>query len=737
MLGAMGERGRRVGIFVVLVALYVAGGGYSTLLIEGPGQVALFWPASGVALAGVVRYGLRWAAFVPVGGLLVHLLFDPVPAAFLAWSIASNTVGVLFGAWLVLRAPSHDPLTVRFGLRALAGGASMAVVSACIGTFGMLQAGMVTLDAVPAAALRWLLGDLLGVTSVAPAMMLALSRRSPRLSAAGGSDYAPEHERLLWNIALTASFLLMAWGGSLGGHYALGLVALPLGVLVWSAIRFRPLHTAIAIAVTMLLIAGLAGFGLAGYPAPSAPRDGVNLLAFLIVVSALPMMLAFAMHQQRVTAETMRLRASIDPSTGLLNRVAFEEKVRAALADPAAPPMALAYVDLDHFKLINDTASHVAGDAVIRGIAGVLEATRHREDLLARTGGDEFAVLLRNCSPMVAEDRVRGLLRAIDSYRCGWDGQMLGSTASAGLVSFMPGQGEYALLLSQADAACFTAKEQGGNRVCLASVDGGELLDRTAAMRWVVRIREALESRSLDLYCQSIVPLRHDDRGRHFEILLRLRDPRTGETMMPGQFMPAAERFQLGTRIDREVVTRTLAWLEMHPRAAATVSTCAINLSGEALSDEGFLVFLADRLRRSPFPADRLCFEITETSAVRDLARAQRFITHLRELGCRFALDDFGTGFCSFNYLRALDVDYFKIDGSFVRDMDSSPLAEAVVRSINEIAHVLDKRSIAEHTESDRDRQALIALGVDYAQGFAIDRPRPIEEYFAAVEAVA
>ena len=196
-------------------------------------------------------------------------------------------------------------------------------------------------------------------------------------------------------------------------------------------------------------------------------------------------------------------------------------------------------------------------------------------------------------------------------------------------------------------------------------------------------------------------------------------------------------RFQLGTRIDREVVTRTLAWLEMHPRAAATVSTCAINLSGEALSDEGFLVFLADRLRRSPFPADRLCFEITETSAVRDLARAQRFITHLRELGCRFALDDFGTGFCSFNYLRALDVDYFKIDGSFVRDMDSSPLAEAVVRSINEIAHVLDKRSIAEHTESDRDRQALIALGVDYAQGFAIDRPRPIEEYFAAVEAVA
>jgi EAL domain-containing protein (putative c-di-GMP-specific phosphodiesterase class I) len=207
--------------------------------------------------------------------------------------------------------------------------------------------------------------------------------------------------------------------------------------------------------------------------------------------------------------------------------------------------------------------------------------------------------------------------------------------------------------------------------------------------------------------------------------------------MMPGQFMPAAERFQLGTRIDREVIARTLGWLESHPREASTVSTCAINLSGEALGDEGFLVFLSDRLRRSPFPADRLCFEITETSAVRDLARAQRFITQLRELGCRFALDDFGTGFCSFNYLRALDVDYFKIDGSFVRDMDSSPLAEAVVRSINEIAHVLDKKSIAEHTQSERDRQALLSLGVDYAQGYAIDRPRPIDEYFATVEAIA
>ncbi|WP_158637254.1 putative bifunctional diguanylate cyclase/phosphodiesterase [Arenimonas daejeonensis] len=596
----------------------------------------------------------------------------------------------------------------------------------------MQQSGLLETEALGAAVTRWFLGDLLGVTSVAPAMMLALSRRDVRLQLPESGDYAPEPERLLWNIALTASYLLMAWGGSLGGHYALGLVALPLGILVWSAIRFPPLHTAAAIAVTMLLIAGLAGFGLAGYPAPQETREGVNLLAFLIVVAALPMILAFAMHQQRVTAAHLTQRATIDPLTGLANRNAFEERVRAELANPAAPPMALAYLDLDHLKLINDTASHVAGDALIRGVAGVVEASRHREDLLARTGGDEFALLLRNCTPMVAEDRVRVLLRAIEGYRCGWDGQMLGTTASAGLVAFQPGQGDYALLLSQADAACFTAKEQGGNRVCLASLDGGDLLDRTAAMRWVVRIRDALSSHSLELFCQSIVALRPDgDRGRHFEVLLRLRDPRTGELLHPAQFMPAAERFHLGARIDREVIGQTLAWLEANPTAAASVSTCCINLSGEALIDEAFFGFVAERLRRSSFPGDRLCFEVTETSAVRDLARAQRFITEMRGLGCRFALDDFGTGFCSFNYLRALDVDYFKIDGSFVRDMHASPLAEAVVRSINEIAHVLDKRSIAEHTETERDRQALIALGVDYVQGYAVDRPTPIADYFA------
>jgi EAL domain-containing protein (putative c-di-GMP-specific phosphodiesterase class I) len=210
-----------------------------------------------------------------------------------------------------------------------------------------------------------------------------------------------------------------------------------------------------------------------------------------------------------------------------------------------------------------------------------------------------------------------------------------------------------------------------------------------------------------------------------------MHDSDTGALLTPDHFMPAAERFRLSVPIDRMVVDMALDWLETHPVEAATVTTCSINLSGDALVDEAFIGFVAERLRRSSFPSDRLCIEITETSAVRDLGRAQRFIDQMRGLGCRFALDDFGTGFCSFSYLRSLDVDYFKIDGSFVREMDTSPLAAAVVRSITQIADVLHKRTIAEHTESEQLLATLTQLGVDFGQGYAIDRPQPLDAYFA------
>jgi len=294
----------------------------------------------------------------------------------------------------------------------------------------------------------------------------------------------------------------------------------------------------------------------------------------------------------------------------------------------------------------------------------------------------------------------------------------------AGADAIHPG---YGFLSERADfaAACAAAKEHGGGRFRVTLPDSDESRLRTAVMRSAMRVRAAIDERRFVPYCQSIVPLRAANDGRrHFEVLLRMVEP-DGGILPPAEFIAAAERYQLGPRLDRHVIDLVLDWLEQHPDAARDIGTCSINLGGGTLVDDEFRDDLHARLRRGRFPPDKLCLEITETSVARDRGRAQRFIGRMRELGCRFALDDFGTGFCSFSYLRDLDVDFLKIDGSFVRDMDSSPLAGAVVRSITDIAHVLDKRAIAEHVEDLRQREALAAIGVDYMQGYAIDRPMP------------
>jgi diguanylate cyclase (GGDEF)-like protein len=524
----------------------------------------------------------------------------------------------------------------------------------------------------------------------------------------------------------------MAWGATEGGRNSLGLSCLPLAVMMWSALRFPPLRTAAAVTATVTLIGALSGQGLAGFVMPERTLDCVILLSYLCLLGILPITLALVVNERRAAAVDLMHRVSTNPMTGLPNRGTLETAMQRALDHTATAPQALAYLDLDNIKLVNDTASHTAGDALIKGVAGMLQASLQPGDTLAHLGADEFAMLFHNCTPTVARERAQALVRAVESYTCEWNGRLLGTTVSIGLVPFQPGETEYSPLLSQADAACFTAKELGGNRVCVAGLSQGDVLDRTVAMRWAMRIRESLEQRAFSLYAQTMMPLRPESPpGRHIELLLRMHDGDNGGLLLPSHFMPAAERFHLGVSIDRAVVGMALDWMESHPVEAATISTCAINLCADALVDEGFIGFVAERLRRSSFPSDKLCFEITETSAVRDLGRAQRFINQLRALGCRFALDDFGTGFCSFNYLRSLDVDYFKIDGSFVREMDSSPLAAAVVLSITQIAHVLDKRTIAEHTENHRQRDALNDLGVDFAQGYAIDRPQPLSTYFA------
>jgi diguanylate cyclase (GGDEF)-like protein len=726
--------------FLLLVGLYLAGAMFGELLLQGPDRVTLVWLPAGVSLAALLLYGRRWWPFIPLAEVLYQslpsLTGDPTPQLWLLtlFTAAANTVGALLGATVArhLSGADAERFVLRSGAALLVGALALAVSSGLLGVSGLVLSGFTPTALYGAALLKWTIANFFGVVLIAPAVLLAsrasLWARDPAL----GYPFARLPEQLAWAAALFASSAVLIVSGTPASPYALGLVSLPLAVLAWSALRFSPLYPALASLLVGLALATCAGLGIGVFVPPATLGDSVMLLLFLSMVAVMPLLLAAAVNENRLTTLRLLRRARTDDLTGLPNRAGFEAEARLLAERGGNEPMALAYLDLDNFKLVNDTAGHSAGDEMLKSLAGLLRTELRADDLLARLGGDEFAVLLRRRLPLEAERVAERLRDAVAEFRHPHGGHLFAANASIGLVPFLPRRVDYSVLLAQADAACFTAKELGGSRVQTAESGAHAVTERTTAMRWAMRLSTALEQDHFRLYCQSIVPLHPiEEHGRHFEMLIRLYDPEHDRILAPGQFVPAAERFRMGPRLDRYVIDRTLRWLEDNPRAAAEVAMCSINLCAASVDDDGFLRFLRDRLAASPLPAEKLCFEITETSAVRDLGDAQRFIDGVRRLGCRLALDDFGTGFCSFAYLKALDVDYFKIDGSFVREIDSSPLSLSIVRAIADIARGIDKRTIAEFVETPQIRARLAELGVDYAQGYAIDEPQPIERYFA------
>src|SRR5688572_3111214 len=719
--------------FLLLTGLYFAGAVLASLYLRTTDDVTLFWPAAGIGFAVVVNLGLRWGVIVPFAMILLHLTVLPVPDTFLPYSILSNTLATLAAGWYAQRHRHADGLHLRTadGLMLLRGGVVLALACAFIGTAGLLHAGMIAPVDAGRAFLIWALGDLLGITTFAPAMAVLLGDGGLRERL--WRDRVGRREQTVWALALFLSLAGIVSAGQSGNLYALGLVSMPLALLLWAAVRFSPLTTMVGTIFVVTFLSLLTGLGLGGFTRPLTLLDASVLMLLLILISVIPVMLAVATYEQRHTAAALFQRATRDTLTGLLNRSAFEERARERLAGDE-PDLSLIYLDLDHFKLVNDSASHVAGDDMIGTVGDIVGAEFGDDALVARTGGDEFAVLV----PVTESSAIacgRRLLAGIDGLRLSWQDQMLTAAASIGIAHSSAPHGDFDGLLSQADAACFAAKEYGGNRQVAASREGDEIKVRTASMRSALQVREALDQRRFSLFAQPIMSLDPAmAHQRNFEVLLRWTDA-DGAPRAPAELIAAAERYRLGPRLDRHVIVAVLHWLASHPEHAQNIHHCGINLGGGTLVDEEFSDYFAARLRRSSVPAERLCLEITETSVVRDRTRAQRFIARMRDLGCRFALDDFGTGFCSFGYLQHLDVDYLKIDGSFVRDLGQSELADAVIRSITDIAHVLDKRTVAEQAETSAQLDRLRAMGVDYAQGYAIARPQPIDAFFAAATA--
>ncbi len=422
--------------------------------------------------------------------------------------------------------------------------------------------------------------------------------------------------------------------------------------------------------------------------------------------------------------------ASHDPLTGLVNRREFELKLQRALelAQTAGTTHAVCYMDLDRFKTVNDICGHVAGDELLRQLGHVLQQKVRTADIVARLGGDEFAVLLHNCAVGDALQVSQNLLRAVQQFEFIWGAHKFVLGASIGVVAVHGGFKRIAQVMNAADTACYAAKDSGRNRVHVYQEEETNLMRRHGELDWVARAKRALAENRLFLEAQEIRPLAAgtDDKP-HYELLVRMRDE-TGRVVPPGAFLPAVERHNLSVRYDRWVIAAAMTWLGRHPEVFERAARFFINLSRDSINDPETFAFIRQAIAAEGVDPKHVGFETAESVAIGNLGKANQLIAELRRLGCAFGLDDFGSGVSSFAYLKALGADYLKIDGMFVANIPRDRIDHTMVRSIKEIGHVMGKKVIAESVESEAVVEKLREIGVDYAQGFAIAAPRPLDE---------
>lgn len=434
--------------------------------------------------------------------------------------------------------------------------------------------------------------------------------------------------------------------------------------------------------------------------------------------------------QSRQLSQQMTWQASHDSLTGLVNRYQFEQLLQKALHSAHRDQLqhVLCYLDLDQFKIVNDTCGHAAGDELLQQVAELFKHTIRSTDVIARLGGDEFGLLLHQCSMERAQVIAEQLRQRLQAFRFSWNQQTFSIGLSIGLVAINYDSHNLSSLISAADAACYAAKARGRNRIHVYQLDDLELVQQRGTQRWSRRIKQALEENRFRLYGQAIVPTDPNQSDIHqcCEVLLRMVDEQD-QVVSAATFIPAAERYNLMPEIDRWVISQFLVDHFNPPQMAKTGADqplpYMINLSGASIGDEQFLQFLQEQFQRYPHAAPQICFEITETAAISNLNQAITFINELKQLGCKFALDDFGSGLSSFAYLKTLPVDYLKIDGHFIEDMANDPATQAIVESINHIGHVMGLQTIAESVGDLSTRKKLQTMGIDYVQGYGIALP--------------
>ncbi len=434
--------------------------------------------------------------------------------------------------------------------------------------------------------------------------------------------------------------------------------------------------------------------------------------------------LRIEINERRQAEERLQFLSKHDFLTRLINRSAFEDELARLIAQCKVDGSehSLLYIDLDQFKIVNETCGHVAGDELLRQVADLLRHLIASNDVLSRLGGDEFGIILFNSDQARARRISDQLRQTLLDFRFDWQHHTFALAASVGVAGISKDVNSVEEVFGRADSACFAAKDGGRNRVQFYDDNKPALQQRQMEMQWTARINEALELSRFVLFRQLIKPLHIPENGLHYELLIRMRDANDA-LIDPHSFIPAAERFGVMPQVDRWVVQRVFRQFALQPQLLDETSLCTINLSGTTLNDPTFEAYLLQLFTDYGVLANRVCFEITETSAITNLPRTMRFIQRFKHLGCRFALDDFGSGVSSYAYLKALPVDFLKIDGSFVRNMMDDVVDRSMVRSINEIGQVMGKKTIAECAETADIVSALKDIGVDFAQGFAVSKP--------------
>lgn len=434
-------------------------------------------------------------------------------------------------------------------------------------------------------------------------------------------------------------------------------------------------------------------------------------------------------HIQNIS-DQLTYQASHDELTGLFNRREFEKQLTTILEEieHTNEEHSICYIDLDYFKIINDTCGHFAGDQALKEISRIIHNNIRKNDVLARLGGDEFGVIFRNCPFKKAFDISSTIKDKIKDYKFTWEQHVFDVGASIGMTTISNEQQTLSELMIQADTACYVAKDKGRNYVHVYHGEDESQLKRSGELHWLQRVNLALDKNSFELFCQLILPEATKSKPCIYEILIRMKDE-NGSLVLPLDFLPAAEQYKLMPKIDRWVFQEFISILEhieFNDMKHHQRPMFSINLSGQSLCNEGFLEYIISLLETSPIPNEVLIFEITETAAIENYTQASRFISILKEMGCKFALDDFGSGLSSFRYLKELPVDYLKIDGNFIRDIENNPVNQSIVHSVTNIAKSMELTTIAEFVETEDSRHLLKNYNIDYLQGYAIEMPVPL-----------